>query len=467
VTRLALVAVVAVLLSMFPGVSQAEVPGVVGTEGSLIREEEPRADGIKHTDTPAMISALTSLNVNTYVFPMAGDNVQWEDLRKEFLPAAAKAGINVWVMVYSPSQASCCVSRPHKHDYVTWAREIATLSKSHPNLTGWTVDDYAYDLSTFTPTYVRQMQAAAKAISPSLKFIPTVYYSQFTSTFIADQAPLLNGVIFPFWDDPHRDTSWTWSLSYQINQLAKRLAGTEIYVMPYAHQLSHAAQKPTVAYVEAITRKAIDHVRAGDIAGVVQYKLPLMSRDSWWTRPETDNLARTGNGRLSFVVQTDTDTRAGMWCGATRTVRLTSGATKYAISFWHRDNRGSWSPAGYHMKQLLLDGQVIWQRDVAADPVNEWQRTTIDLTAKLAGATSAKLQWRLYESKGVGDNFVDVGVDDIAATNLQLSDPGVENAATWTAGLARQGGPVYCSAQVYHHDYGADLGRRVAELYAG
>jgi hypothetical protein len=42
----------------------------------------------------------------------------------------------------------------------------------------------------------------------------------------------------------------------------------------------------------------------------------------------------------------------------------------------------------------------------------------------------------------------------------------VENAATWTPGLTRQGGPVYCSAQVYHQNYGADLGARIARLYA-
>ncbi|TMR21488.1 hypothetical protein ETD86_15035 [Nonomuraea turkmeniaca] len=464
-SRPVLIAVVALVLSILPGVSHAASPGVVGTAANLVREVEPRADGVRHVDTKAMITALKALNVNTYVYPMAGDFHHWSDLRDEFLPAAAAAGIDVWVLVAAPSQAICCISRPYKHDYVTWARELATLSKSHPNLIGWTVDDYSYDLETFTPAYVTQMQAASKAINPSLKFIPVVYYRHFTDAFIAEQAPLLDGVIFPFWDDPHRDTSWTWSLSYQVKQLAKRLPDTDVYLMPYAYPLSHAAQKPTVAYVEAITKKALEHVRAGDLAGVVQYKLPYTSRSDGWTRPATDNLARTGNGRLSFVVQANTATSAGMWCGATPTVRLTPRATKYAVSFWHRDNRGSTSPAGYHVKQLLLNGRVVWQQDVAADQ-DAWQKATIDLTAKLTGATSATLQWRLYERKGVGNYFVDVGVDDIVTTGLQLGDPGVENAVTWSSGLTRQGGPVYCSAQVYHQNYGADLSARVANLYA-
>ncbi|WP_220448223.1 hypothetical protein [Nonomuraea diastatica] len=462
-SRSVFVMVVALLLSMLPGVAHAQAPSV-GTAGNLIREEEPRADGIRHVDTKVMIAGLKALKANTYVYPMAGDNVHWEDLRQEFLPAAA-AGIDVWVLVYAPSQAVCCVSRPYKHDYVAWAREIATLSRTHPNLIGWTVDDYGHDLRTFTPEYVRQMRAAARPVNPSLKFVPTVYYSQFTDAFIAEQIPLLDGVIFPFRDEPHRDTSWTWSLSYQVKQLAKRLPGTDVYLMPYAHPLSHAAQKPTVAYVEAVTKKALEHVRTGELSGVVQYKLPFVSRDAGWTRPADDNLARAGNGRLSFVVQGNTTTKAGMWCSASRRVQLTSGADKYSVSFWHGDGRGPGNPAGYHVKQLLLNGKVVWQQDVAAND-HAWQKATVDLTGELAGARSATLEWRLYERKGVGHYVVDVSVDDIVATGLQVSDPGVENAATWTAGLVRQGGPVYCSAQVYHQNYGADLGARIARSYA-
>ncbi|MEV0828453.1 hypothetical protein [Nonomuraea rubra] len=464
--RPAFVTVLVLLLSLIPGVSHAGVAGALGTAGNLMREEQPRADGIRHVDTKAIIAGLKALNANTYVYPMAGDNVHWTDLRDEFLPAAAAAGIDVWVLVYSPSQAVCCVSRPFKHDYVAWSREIATLARSHPNLVGWTVDDYGYDLETFTPAYVGQMRSAAEAISPGLKFVPTVYYAQFTDAFVAEQIPLMDGVIFPFRDEPYRDTSWSWSLSYQVRQLAKRLPGTEVYLMPYAHPLSHAAQKPTVSYVEAVTRKGIEHMRGGELAGVLQYKLPFVSRDQAWTRPASDNLARSGDGRLSFVVQKDTATKAGDACGATRKLTLSAGAAKRVVSFWHRDARGPSHPAGYHVKQLLLNGQVVWQRDVTADAADTWARTTVDLTAKLGGATSATLQWRLYERKGVSDYFIDVSVDDITLTGLAMGDPGVENAAVWTPTLARQGGPVYCSAQVYHENYGADLGARIAKLYA-
>ncbi|WP_237101663.1 hypothetical protein [Nonomuraea sp. MG754425] len=55
---------------------------------------------------------------------------------------------------------------------------------------------------------------------------------------------------------------------------------------------------------------------------------------------------------------------------------------------------------------------------------------------------------------------MDAGVDDIAVTGPQLTDGGVEDAAAWTSGLVRKGGPVY------RQDYGADLTSRIAGLYA-
>jgi hypothetical protein len=256
-------------------------------------------------------------------------------------------------------------------------------------------------------------------------------------------------------------------MSSQVGEIAARLRpyGTPLFLMPYAYPLSFAMQKPTVDYVETLTRKGLEHMTTGQLSGVVLYKLALVPQDPAWTRPVADNLARTGDGRLSFALQEGTPTTAGMWCAASRTIKPDPAATSHRIGFWHTDSRGPGNPVDFHVKQLLLDGQVIWQGDVAADVANAWQQVTVDLTAKLAGKASAVLQWRLYERKGVSSYPVDAGVDDITATGFTLSDPGVENAGHWTPNLARSGGPVYCSAQVYHQNYAADLSARIATLY--
>lgn len=446
----------------------ASLSDVRATEGSLIYEPELRPDGQRHINTPRMIEALSRLNVNTYVFPVTPVATNWPDLRTEFLPAARAADIDVWVLIYPPTQPACC-SAPYNTNYTRWAEEIAEASAAHSNLTAWTIDDFAYDLRTFTPTQVRRLQSIAKAINPALALVPTVYFPQITSSFATTYGPLVDGVKLPFRDDPDANTSWTWNLAYQVRTASARLTphGASLFLMPYAHPLSTALQKPTVHYVQTLTGRAMALMREGKIGGIVQYKLPLVVHHASWERPAEDNLARTGNGRLSFVVQADTPTRAGDWCAASQRFAPDPSATAYAVSFWHRDTRGPGGTyTGYHMKQLLVDGKVLWQRDVKADPADVWQRTTVDLTAALAGRSSAKIEWRLYEAKSVGDNWVDASVDDVAATGFTLASPDIESPDTWIAGLARQGTAMYCSAQVYRQHYGEEAGAAIATLYA-
>ena len=40
--------------------------------------------------------------------------------------------------------------------------------------------------------------------------------------------------------------------------------------------------------------------------------------------------------------------------------------------------------AGYHYKQLLLDGTVVWEEDVAGGSPT-WHKVTVDVTAACAG----------------------------------------------------------------------------------
>ena len=42
-------------------------------------------------------------------------------------------------------------------------------------------------------------------------------------------------------------------------------------------------------------------------------------------------------------------------------------------------------------KQVLIDGQVVWEEDVSNDARDEWIRTEVDLTEALAGKTEAEL----------------------------------------------------------------------------
>jgi hypothetical protein len=53
---------------------------------------------------------------------------------------ARAAGIDVWVLIYPPTQPACC-SAPYGTDYTRWVEEIGKASAANPNLTAWTIDD--------------------------------------------------------------------------------------------------------------------------------------------------------------------------------------------------------------------------------------------------------------------------------------------------------------------------------------
>ncbi|MEV0714974.1 hypothetical protein, partial [Asanoa sp. NPDC050611] len=113
------------------------------TIGGALREREPRADGYRHIDSPALVRRLVGMNVNTYLYGIWDSPTDWDDLRSEFLPAASAAGIDVIPYIVPPSETTenGRASRPFMTDYVRWAEAIAELSLRFPNLTSWAIDD--------------------------------------------------------------------------------------------------------------------------------------------------------------------------------------------------------------------------------------------------------------------------------------------------------------------------------------
>lgn len=110
---------------------------------------------------------------------------------------------------------------------------------------------------------------------------------------------------------------------------------------------------------------------------------------------------------------------------------FTTGSNKtYTLTFAHRDNRTG-GLAGYHYKQLLIDGTVVWEKDVTADAANTWLTESIDVTSYLAGKSSADIKLRLYEKKAVSNYTVDVYWDSVAITNTEIMNNGFETGPDW------------------------------------
>ncbi len=166
----------------------------LGTYASPPRLENSRVDVNK------LIEELQDLNANTYNWLVWQHTTDWDDLQL-FLPEARKKKINVWVTLVPPSESQPKAkwnSEPYKMDYERWAAEIAKLSRQHTNLIAWSIDDFAHNLTTYTPDYLQKMLANAKAVNPKLLFIPCVYYRQINKSLAEKYGAMFDGILFPY-----------------------------------------------------------------------------------------------------------------------------------------------------------------------------------------------------------------------------------------------------------------------------
>jgi hypothetical protein len=395
-----------------------------------IREKTPRSDGIYHVDTPAMIQRLKELNINTYYYLVWHERTDWDDFVHEFMPAAQKAGIRVIVYLVPPTESTGTrKSYPFVTDYLAWARAIAETSKQYPNLIGWAIDDFNHNLDFYTPSYMEQMKETAKSINPDLQFYPVMYSVALNEDFLKTRGAFIDGVILAYRDDPYRNTQIWATEPAQIEQASAltQKYGLDLIWMVYASKLSRTPANPSPVYVREVLQTALDAVRDGKMDGVVTYSLAKENL----AEPE-DLKAADGNGYLSFFVPAAVATRPGDHVDATQTIRSVPGQTdSYKLTFRTMDE-GPNAP-GYHVKQLLVDGQVVWEEDVATELTDlKWREISLDLTPYLKGKPQATLTFRLIEKNGVNNYWTNVGFDSIRTEGFELDNPEFETDANWS-----------------------------------
>lgn len=393
----------------------------------LIREATPRSDGIRHVDTPAMIQVLKELNVNTYYYLVWYEPTDWDDFKNEFLPAANNAGINAVVYLVPPSESTGSrKSYPYITDYVAWAKAIAELSLQYPNLIGWAIDDFNYNLATYTPEYMAQMKAAANMINPKLWFMPVMYTTALTDDFLRTRGEYIDGVIVAYRDDPYRNTS-IWSTEQEQIDVACNLLKQyhlPLVWMVYTSYLTDTPANPSVEYVRKTVQIAVDNLRQGKLTGVITYEL---MKD--FVPEPVDHKAYSGNGYMSFFVPAAVRTNPGDSVSATQIIHP-DGSGNYSLSF--RTMAEGPKLAGYHFKQVLIDDQVVWERDAAQNIINgQWEEVTIDLTPYLVGKTSANLTLRLYEKNGVSNFWDNIGFDALKADGFTIVNGDFEKKCGW------------------------------------
>jgi hypothetical protein len=396
-----------------------------------IRESAPRQDSYYHIDTPAMIEKLKDLHVNTYYYLIYhSPATDWDDLRNEFAPAAKAAGIQIVVYLVPPTETgSTQYSGPYKTDYVAWAGAIAQLSLQYPNIVGWAIDDFSLNLNTFTPAYLAQMKQAAKSVNPNLMFTPQLYTVGLTPAFLQSSAAYIDGVIIAYRDDPHRNTQVWASEQSQIDSMHQLLQpyNLPLYWMVYASRLSGTPGSPTADYVNHVTQTALDNIRNGQLAGIITYVLYKNLTPGLETY---DLKASSGQGYLSLFVPGGNPTIAGHYAAASQTI-YPDGSGHYSLSFQTMDEGPN--VAGYHVKQLLVDNQVVWEQDTAAVTTDtQWQTVTVTMDTYLANKSSATLTFRLFENKGVTNFYQNAGFDRVQASGFTLQNGDFEDRSGWS-----------------------------------
>lgn len=114
----------------------------------------------------------------------------------------------------------------------------------------------------------------------------------------------------------------------------------------------------------------------------------------------------------------DTPSRAGDYVMVGQSAKVLS-ADRYEVRFLQRDDFGG-PTAGYHYKQLLVDGTVVWEEDVAGGS-SGWCKVAVDVTERVRGKTGISLAFRLLDKKGVSNFGVQWCVKGLRGENLQLA----------------------------------------------
>lgn len=430
------------------------------TIGGSIREPEPRADGYRHIDTPAMIEKLKELNLNHYFYGVWDSPTDWDDLKSEFLPAAAEAGIQVWPYLVPPSETDLegRASRPYLMDYVAWAKAVAELSLEYPNLTAWSIDDFEFDVNAklFTHEYMSEIKRVQNEINPNLGFLTCAYYGAATSDAFLDRyGEFVDGIVYPFLDGANLNTAVASTTGRCLDEILEKAKprGIGVVLLVYAGRFLDSPIPPRADYVAEVIDAGRQYADRGELIGTVAYGTQVDGAPS----PSSDNRALYGNGRLSLVSSV-VRVPAGAWAEASQVVKVDPESPRYELSFWHsRTFLGrSTGDADDFTLNVLVDGEVVWSGDAFEDTwLSLWiqgkgLQGPVDLTAALRGKSEATLTFRLTAERDVKGFTLDVGVDHLESIGFEVGDPGFESPASWQ--VATSGGPVIGEVDVFVPD---------------
>lgn len=127
--------------------------------------------------------------------------------------------------------------------------------------------------------------------------------------------------------------------------------------------------------------------------------------------------------RLTVSFPSWTPSEAGDFGFATQTARVTD-ARRARLRFRYADDFGG-ATAGYHFMQVRVNGDVVWERDVAE---HDEGTVTLELARHVRGRRHAEIAFGIADRQGVGQFPVTVSFSALRADGLRLSDFGSPDA---------------------------------------
>lgn len=110
----------------------------------------------------------------------------------------------------------------------------------------------------------------------------------------------------------------------------------------------------------------------------------------------------------------------------TQTAKV-QNAGQASIGFHYRDTYNG-PTHGYHVMQLRVDGEVVWEEDAGGRDDAE---ATVNLSEAVAGKDEIKLAFGVFDKKGVGHYALRAQFSDLRVKGIQMADADLSNADTW------------------------------------
>lgn len=181
-----------------------------------------------------------------------------------------------------------------------------------------------------------------------------------------------------------------------------------------AHSVNPKLLFYPLMYYPEITRKFVDDYHAIIDGVVVAYPRDRDDIDRAWAM--LNDAALANPGELSFP--DETVSRPGDFVMVSHSARVLPRASHW-LAFRQRDNSYHGPTAGYHFKQALIDGTVVWEEDVAGG-TESWRDVTVNVDQYVAGKTNVTVAFRLFDKKGVGNYGVRCEFAKLESKGLQL-----------------------------------------------